>query len=99
MSSGKTAFAAPCANAFAVLRCRGEESALTLVNRADHAVCAALGAEDFREGPDALNVRTADKYSDAFADGTVLQKDLGTGHIRVEIPPNGFLLLLSQTAE
>lgn len=82
-----------------MLRCRGEESALTLVNRADHAVCAALGAEDFREGPDALNVRTADKYSDAFADGTVLQKDLGTGHIRVEIPPNGFLLLLSQTAE
>ena len=99
MSSGKTAFAAPCADAFAVLRCRGEESALTLVNRADHAVCAALGAEDFREGPDALNVRTADKYSDAFADGTVLQKDLGTGQIRVEIPPNGFLLLLSQTAE
>lgn len=99
MSSGKTAFAAPCADAFAVLRCRGEESALTLVNRADHAVCAALSAEDFREGPDALNVRTADKYSDAFADGTVLQKDLGTGHIRVEIPPNGFLLLLSQTAE
>ena len=99
MGSGKTAFAAPCADAFAVLRCRGEESALTLVNRADHAVCAALGAEDFREGPDALNVRTADKYSDAFADGTVLQKDLGTGHIRVEIPPNGFLLLLSQTAE
>ena len=99
LSSGKTAFAAPCADAFAVLRCRGEESALTLVNRADHAVCAALGAEDFREGPDALNVLTADKYSDAFADGTVLQKDLGTGHIRVEIPPNGFLLLLSQTAE
>lgn len=90
MSSGKTAFAAPCADAFAVLRCRGEESALTLVNRANHAVCAVLGAEDFREGPDALNVRTADKYSDAFADGTVLQKDLGTGHIRVEIPPNGF---------
>ena len=91
--------AAPCADAFAVLRCRGEESALTLVNRADHAVCAALSAEDFREGPDALNVLTADKYSDAFSDGTVLQKDLGTGHIRVEIPPNGFLLLLSQTAE
>ena len=79
MNSGKTAFAAPCADAFAVLRCRGEESALTLVNRADHAVCAVLGAEDFREGPDALNVRTADKYSDAFADGTVLQKDFGHG--------------------
>ena len=59
----------------------------------------ALRSEDFREGPDALNVLTADKYSDAFSDGTVLQKDLGTGHIRVEIPPNGFLLLLSQTAE
>lgn len=98
LNGGSAAFAAPCADVFAVLRFAAEESVLLLVSRAESEISVSICAEDFSEGPDAKNIRLSGEYSDAFAAEKLFKTEPESQRLCVELPPNGFLLLVGQTA-
>ena len=95
---GGAAFCAFGEDIFAVLRGRGEETALMLVNRASDALWVCVRECDFYEGPDAGELSLAGEFSFVFGgSGAVfVERDAG---LKVELPPISAVLLVSAKAK
>ena len=91
LKNGACGFSAVGEDAFAVLRCTPEESALAIVNRAENSVEVELSAESFLEGPDAQSLYIAQSYRDALSGKTARAEN---GVLRLVLPPLSGVLLI-----
>ena len=88
---GKTVFCPAGPDVFAVYRRSGNETVLTVVNRASETREVRLAERDFREGPDADCVRFAEEYLDEIDGGAYSPDEKGA--LEFELAPFGALML------
>lgn len=93
LKSGACGFAALGADAFAVLRCFQNESAIAVVNRSELALEAELRLDLFSEGPDAETLFLAPQYRDALG-GNIIRME--NGALRLTLPPLSGALLMAE---
>ena len=93
LAEGACGFAALTQDVFAILRTQGEESALTLVNRSEHAVRVSVTAEAFHSGPDDAAMFLSPAYVDAVSGIHVLTS---AGALNLVLPPLSGAMLLSE---
>ena len=91
LTDGETAFCPAAPDVFAVWRRSGLDTALTLVNRSGESRDIIIRERDFREGPDAENVRFAAEYRDGLGSGIV--KKAADSSIEVQLQPYGAMML------
>ncbi len=91
LKRGETVFLPVGYDCFAVWRRFGNETVLTVVNRASEEREIGIHELDFTEGPDAENVRFADVYQDRLS-GREYQVD--AGKLDFTLPPLGAAVLL-----
>lgn len=96
LNCGRAAFAAFSKDVFAVLRGDDDSTALALVNRSNEPKSLCLRECDFYEGPDAGEIRFADRFVDLMS-GKLFRRNAETGGIVVSIESFGACMLLGRT--